>query len=282
MVAFSLHQRLTLHPATLTAVAAAGVAAATVLVLPISALESFAQDSGIAAFVPAAAPPLGFTARTLLAMLAGGLAGALAWAVVTLLPIRQPRRRRRPALRPEPTEVVPVLRRADAHPDAPPRAPLMATRELGTPFLDVRARPASEAVVDIDPVEVLPPAERHLPRDLDAPLSAYDPHAIPAEPATPVPPVAPLFRAPTLDEGERIDTFELERPAPLPIDERPLAAPRTEATIHALLDRLEKGVARRAEPAPPESMATPGAAWEAPLLGLETTLEELRRLAIRV
>ncbi|MGK6321148.1 hypothetical protein [Sphingomonas sp. DT-204] len=261
MVAFSFRQRLTLSPAALAAIVAAGAAAAAMVALPAHILESAAADSGIAAFVPSAEPPLGPTARTLLAMLGGAFAGAVGWAVVTLLP------RPRPAARPpSDEETVPVLRRADAHPDAPPRAPLLATRDLGPPpFPPERVDPAPA------------PIERDLPCDLGTPLSVFDPGAIPDVPAVPVPPVAPLYRKPELQPGERIETFELARPAPLPIDERPLAAPRTEATIQALLDRLENGVARRAEAAP-----EPARSAETSLQGLERALDELRRLAVRV
>ncbi|UIJ46888.1 hypothetical protein LZK98_08080 [Sphingomonas cannabina] len=270
MVAFSFRQRLTLSPAALAAIVAAGAVAAAMVALPTHVLESLAVDSGVAAFVPSAEPPLGTTARTLLAMLGGAFAGAAGWAVVTLLPRRSPPPGRQPQ---SDEETVPVLRRADAHPDAPPRAPLLATRDLGPPpFPPERAEPAPEPEPE--------PIERDLPRDLEAPLSAFDPGAIPEVPAVPVPPVAPLYRKPDLRPGERIETFELARPAPLPIDERPLAAPRTEATIQALLDRLEKGVTRRAEAAPEPQQPTSPA--ESSLQGLERALDELRRLAVRV
>jgi hypothetical protein len=263
MVAFPILNRLTITPAALAAVVAAGTAAAVIVALPSHALESLVAGSGIAAFVPAAAPPLGFTARLLLTMLAGAAIGSLAWSIVTLLPRPRPRRRA-PLHEVLASETivhvpVPVLRRADAHPDAPPRAPLIATLELGTPFLDVRAK-------------ALPPRERDIPRNLEAPLSAYDPAAILDQPVAPVPPVAPLFRKPALDNGERFESFDLPRPAPLPLDERPIAAPRTEATIHALLERLERGVARRAELAP---------ATSEPESQLQDTLSELRQLATR-
>ena len=42
---------------------------------------------------------------------------------------------------------MPVLRRADAHPDAPPRRPVFANSDLGTPFLDVKAEPIVETPI---------------------------------------------------------------------------------------------------------------------------------------
>ncbi len=71
-------------------------------------------------------------------------------------------------------DYVPVVRRSDRHPDAPPRRPLNAA-ELGAP-----PPPVDEEAV-----------ERTLPADLDQPLSAYDPDAIlsaPREPLRPAPP----------------------------------------------------------------------------------------------
>ena len=275
-----------------------------------------------------------------------------------------------------------VLRRADAHPDAPARRPLFANRDLGTPFLEVRAdRPVHIAVdvpeepeqADIEPAPVpfvaerkpaaAPPVPaRDIPADLDMPLAAFDPDAIPASPATPASPVAwfpkreplpnaerPQFgpvdleslraapnpetpreapgswfpkraspinapRQQVFDEGERFETFELTpparspapvpapaptpapvlAPAPAPAPEaptipesvaplasvRPNASARVEqdpsASIHALLDRLERvvgqreAVTRRAPPPPPARVDS-----------LEETLGTLRRLATR-
>lgn len=279
MAAYPFPKRLKLTP--LFACLVGGGVAIACMTMPADVLEVIVLDSGIPALLPAAAPPLGWTARTAMAMIAGGGALAIAWLAAFLLlngegavtveaklpklpklsklptlpklpalPV-MPRLPNLKALLPQRSpaplaDAVPVLRRSDAHPDAPPRAPLLATRDLGTPFLDVRA-------------EARPPAENDLPRDLDAPLSAFDPDAIPAVPAAPARPVPPLVkRSPAIQqEGERFETFELTPP---------IAAPRTDATIHALLDRLERGVARNARPATGE---------------VDKALGDLRRLATR-
>ncbi|MDF7774975.1 hypothetical protein P1X14_06945, partial [Sphingomonas sp. AOB5] len=192
----------------------------------------------------------------------------------------------------------PVLRRADAHPDAPARAPLLATRDLGVPFLEITAKPkktepeirtaAAERdehrlaeplfvtpepvaiepepepiVADAAPAEPLPLVEQDLPLDLEQPLAAFDPEAILD---TPMPaPEAPLplkrKRPAVFDETERFEIFELTppirprpapppslRPAPRPqpqVQDEAIATPRTDATIHALLERLEKGVVKK-------------------------------------
>jgi len=286
MAATPTPRRLTLALTPSFAIAATAVVALTCLFLPSDVLEVLVLDSGIPAILPAAEPPLGYTARVALAMTAGGAAGALVWlaAYVVLggdgvVHLARPRLRWPAFKLTAPTiptlrralaggagdaaaaEPVPVLRRADAHPDAPARAPLIATRDLGAPFLDVRARGAT------------PPPERALPQDLSAPLSAFDPCAIPDTPAVPPPALAPLQPRrikPDLDPGERFDAFELARPIATQPHNGPIAAPRTDATIHALLDRLERGVTGRGTPVREAKPAT-----------IAATLDELRSLAAR-
>lgn len=350
MVAHSLVQRLTPNLALAGAGAAGVLVALATLVVPYGLLQDIVVRSGIAAFIPAAEPPLGVTARISVGVFAGGAAALVAWfALSALLMWRDSRGTE------EPGERRPVVRRADAHPDAPPRAPLLATRDLGAPFrgkgreveeaaADARVfalpegkveqgaaevgdldlpelppepviamgAPTPPAVETIPQVKVEtppPPAPQPLPADLDQPLSAFDPGAIPDVPRAPPPPLTPLNRAPqppALAEGERFETFELTppRPAPRPAAES-LAAPETDASVHALLDRLERGIARRthqtpmveesapaaqaqaaparqAEPAPaPEAASAPEPAPAPVPPGLEGALAALRKMAVR-
>lgn len=130
-----------------------GVAAAAI---PLDMLELAVRASGLPAYVPAAAPPLGETAR--LGFI--GLAALLASGAVVLVLAWQSRRAakrqedetmgfmtskfsglfRKDTQQieadavvelEEPTvELAPAVRRSDAHPDAPPRAPLVVSRDL--------------------------------------------------------------------------------------------------------------------------------------------------------
>ncbi len=224
---------------------AVGVLAAICFVaVPAELLESLVSNSGISALLPVAAPPLGATARALLALGSGLLFAAVAWAALYLLfgpggflvkPVR--------------SEGVPVIRRADAHPDAPPRRP-MSSADLGMPLMDV----------------VPTAAERPIPADLDQPLAAFDPAALLPVPMEPMRPVAPLPFAPLVVERapEPVVTFAAEcapelvmeaEPEPVfaePIEpipmSRPLrAAPTSPPSIEALLRRLEQGAGRRAQ-----------------------------------
>lgn len=276
--------------APLVALVLGAAAATAAAVMPVPMLEGLVSDSGLPAILSAAEPPLGATARLAVAAGAGGAAALVTWfALFILLGTRRLTVGRQPS-----SEAVPVLRRADAHPDAPARAPLLATRDLGTPFLEVTARPEPPKAEEkpreplFSPVHVVAePVEQELPVDLDQPLAAFDPGAIPDVPMPPPVHLRPLRRAPrpaVFDAGERFETFELTpirrtaapRPAPAPRDEA-ITRPETEATVHALLERLERGVVRRGlapgmvhSPRPRDSER-----------GLEDALVTLRNLARR-
>jgi len=353
MVAYSIAQRLTPNLALAGAGAAGVFVALATLAIPYGLLEQLVVTSGIAAFIPAAEPPLGVTARICVGVFAGGAAALIGWFVLSALVMWRESRGTQDA-----GERLPVVRRADAHPDAPPRAPLLANRDLGMPFhakgeqvdsfsdeiaggahvlaseqaeveqgnAEVRdlhlpelppepviamgtPTPPGETIPSVSIPQVKaetppPPAPQPLPADLDQPLSAFDPGAILEVPlAPPPPPLMPLTRAPftpALAEGERFETFELTppvrpsaTPAPLPDN---LAAPETDASVHALLDRLERGIARRTHPAPepvpvaevkpvpqpaPEPAPTPVAESAAVPPGLESALAALRKMAVR-
>jgi hypothetical protein len=322
MVAFLRRQRLYLPVAPLAGGVIGFVTAALFALMPTGMLEDLVVDSGIAAVLSAAEPPLGFTARLILIFLVGGGVAMVAWfALFLLLGTRSIVVQ--PGFDGADDEHMPRLRRADAHPDAPARRPLSAARDLGTPFLEVRAeRPVhisadgDDEIVEIaateaEPLDQLPerdlqheaepepehhgwlvPDEQPIPADLDQPLAAFDPESIPDDPADWFPAPAPLRmtpRRPVFDPGERFDTFDLapipHRPAP-PVPSAftpsvpPLPRPDPSATIHALLDRLERGVAKRDADAPAvrvQPVPLPIRREES----LQDALESLRRLAIR-
>lgn len=198
----------------------AGLAAAALFaLLPQTLLEDWVWQSGLPGLTAVAEPPLGTTARAVLALGAGALAAAVSWSALFLLvgpegvfapwPVAQ--------------EGVPVLRRADAHPDAPARKPLSAA-DLGVPM------PPAQDDADSSPVLVV----QAIPADLDTPLAAFHPEALPAVPREPVRPVASL-RPVALVEGERIASVELPR-APTEAAGAP--------SIESLLRRLEQSTRR--------------------------------------
>jgi hypothetical protein len=281
--------------APLAAVVLGALAALGVAAMPVTGLESLVMDSGLPSVVAAAEPPLGLTARVGMALLTGAFVGLFVWlAAFILVGTRSVMLGRIPEASDEEVPM-PVLRRADAHPDAPPRPPLLATRDLGTPFLDVRAVDArmnaevDEVVSSAEKIEApVEPIEQPLPRDLEQPLSAFDPDAILAVPMPPPIKLPPIRRAPpppVFAPNERFEVFELTPPvrkpapvqaAPTPAPEpvapaEPIARPETEASVHALLERLEKGVVRR-------SQARAATAKQVER-GLEDALATLRNMA---
>jgi hypothetical protein len=158
-----------------------------------------------------------------------------------------------------PAERFARFRRADAHPDAPPREPIIASRDLGEPFMDVGGAVAPEAepeaegdapwwpeptIPDADFVEVPEAAVPHPVTD-ETPVAAETPEmAAEAEPAEPA----------------------IREAAPAAV-----AAPRPGSTsISAMMERLSAGLERRTT-APPRD---PGPA-------LRDALAELNRLAER-
>jgi len=240
------------------AIAGGVIAAAGVMLSSGDALEALVSDTGIAALIPMAAPPLGATALAILALGAGALVAAILWSSLYLLfgpggvfAGARPRE-----------DGVPVIRRADAHPDAPPRKPMSAA-DLGTPLMEVGVAGS---------VDGTGRDERAIPADLDLPLAAYDPKAmrpVPMEPARPVAPLAqPTMVAPVIEMSPTAepDTFvtapvpkpveppvvetsapveEVSAPTPIARPLRAQAEPTTPPTIETLLQRLEQGALRR-------------------------------------
>lgn len=309
MVTITRVERLSPPIAPILAAAGGALIFVVFLAMPTSRLEALVAASGIARFIAAAEPPLGFTARIALGLMFGGGFAAASWLVLT---VSDGGRIKALGQRVRPLEgAAGMLRRADIHPDAPPRPPLRAGRDLGDPF-----PPADEWQPDewltapfpaeweaeatdkpaVEPVVSAPPPERPLPRDLDQPMAAFDPDAVPDTPLPPPTPAARERRA-LIDPGDRIETFELtpvSRPMPFlaqaqlaqsPLAQSPLAqspvqpvaegdpaevvAARTEATVHDLLARLERGIAGRGV-----------AVASAPAGSLQNTLGDLRRMAI--
>ena len=260
MVAF-LRQRLIRSVPLYGAVVGAVIVAGGVFLSPTTTLEGLVWTTGVASLIPAAAPPLGMTACLLLALGGGMLAAALLWSSLFLLVgpggllVRRPRR----------DDDLPVVRRADAHPDAPPRKPMSAA-DLGTPMMEVGVGAARN--------------ERGIPVDLDLPLAAFDPTAILPTPMAPARRVSSLIhislnategvapsRRAVSGSTDPVTTIEpsdapvakapadTEPPTPEPTVVAPATAPAeptassNEAaqpqTIETLLRRLEQGASRR-------------------------------------
>jgi hypothetical protein len=152
--------------------ALAGLAIVFVTIaVPGDFLSTIVNGTGLPSLIPAAAPPLGLTARICVAI--GGALGAfgLVFLLLRLLDrtgfekVSEPR----PA---EPDEDAPKLRRRDVHPDAPGRRPISAARDLGEPappepprsapapiwLAEPEPEPVAEAEPVVEPAAVIEPA----------------------------------------------------------------------------------------------------------------------------
>lgn len=247
MVAILSNARVMRNLPTLGATALGAIAAAIVAALPAETLAAVVEATGLPSLLSAATPPLGATARTLLALTLGGIVGLAFWAIARFVRSRSFERR-------SADSGAPVLRRADAHPDAPSRRPILASEDLGQPMGVAKARPMSNADATDGGWTLPPPVDPvdgcNLPTDLAVPMAAFDPAAIPDEPAEPVRPVAPLVSAlPSVPSFDRIETFELtptvRATAPAPRSAAPAPTPTPAPSLAALLDRLENGATRR-------------------------------------
>lgn len=153
------------------------------------------------------------------------------------------------------------FRRADRHPDAPPREPIIASRDLGEPFMAVGgfAPPVADPSPDEEPwwpddsipdgefVEVADePAPPHPAASASAEAEAEEPPVVAAAAAAAEPVEAPFHPAPA----------------------------RTGTSIAAMMERLSNGLERRAAvtDAPPARDMRPA---------LRDALDELNRLAER-
>lgn len=312
------HRRLTLSFATFAALTA-GVAVALLLALaPRDMIESLAVDSGVAAVLPAAEPPLGATARAMLVVVGAGGIALIAWIGTFLLfgdrPISFG------SADADGADAAPAIRRADAHPDANPRRPLSAARDLPPPSV---ARHIEDAVfepvpaVEPQPVPELQqpvPATRERLETFELPHESWEDAEL-----TPV----LTERGPERRSGWRLPTPAADyrghrvldvAPTPLePVDVRPIAAPApseavpewlqpadlrlvvptqaeapsdrpvlqspARASLEQLIARLEQGVERAPLPAPVPPPPRPAAPpITQDIDNLERTLATLRRL----
>ena len=106
-------------------------------------LESLVLKSHIDLIIPATAPPLGVTARILIALLLAAIGAVIGVALarrITRPKIAQPVERKRSAK--DLSAATLRYRARDAHPDAPARAPISAREELGEDLGSAEASPS--------------------------------------------------------------------------------------------------------------------------------------------
>jgi hypothetical protein len=251
---------------------AAGAAAVLVLSVPTTLFEHLSTASGLSDLLPFLAPPLGIWART-------GLAAMLALVAAAIVCVHRLSDRMEPdqdiasssgwdalvrLVRGEtdneglPSEDMLTRRRRDRHPDAPPRPPIFASRDL--PSLQARAPDAVEKPDDAAPM--VAPAETSIssiraPEPVPLALSS----AMDLLPRSPEPmseaEIARTIAALTSREGqapvEDIAPIPSAGPVSAQAAYRPVLAPALavdlplieDADIAGLAARFERGIAKR-------------------------------------
>jgi hypothetical protein len=170
--AYRLKSRLSTVVELGTAALAAGSAGFLAFAMPESIFSRLVVTSRLPQLLAAAQPPLGNTARIAAVAAVALVTFAFVWSLLRALD-RRPTDAVAAPTSDETEEEAPRLRKADAHPDAPARRPILAGRELGEP-------------ADVD-------ADEYLAEEL-APEEAPEPEALPsflvAQAPEPEPPAA--------------------------------------------------------------------------------------------
>ncbi len=121
--------------------------------IPAELLADAVGATGLASVLPSAQPPLGSTARFAMALVGALAAFGAAFMLLRWLD-RFASRPADPACAPVAREAGLRLNRADSHPDAPPRRPISASRDLGEP---APPRPSAQWLEDLQ-APAAPPA----------------------------------------------------------------------------------------------------------------------------
>ncbi len=205
-------------------------------------IERMVLASGLDLILPMATPPLGNTARFLIAALFAAVGAALGWGVMKML---------RPATRPAapaepvwPSEERIRLREVDAHPDAPLRAPIRAHAELGPQGFDHV------------PPEALAPAPQAYAPYTPPPLA---PAAFAPEPVAHEAPR--VFTPPVIEPAPVIET--VARPEPL-VEPMPVLAP-----VAPVVPAFEAAAPLAPAPAPVPALSSAWLESETPFIATE-------------
>lgn len=181
-------------------------------------LERIVLALHVEALIPAAAPPLGMTARILIASAMTLLGAAIGFAVahVAAAPVRRRQAARARAATREPAggafePEMPAFRARDLHPDAPVRAPVAALDEFGEPLLDEVVVPPPAPLAEL----VAMPVEETAPTEPAPEVAAVEPIGIAETPAGRAVPLAEAIALPEPEpEQEPEPEPEIAQPEP--------------------------------------------------------------------
>jgi hypothetical protein len=220
---------------------AGGSAAFVLFAMPDDLLARTFHAVGLASFSPKFQPPFAFGLRLGLAVAAGLLVFAFIWSLMKALD-RAPAAAAAKAADavPLPEPEAPRLRKADAHPDAPARRPLLAGRDLGEPIeLDEPLELQPEQAIAPSDEDAIEAKEEFVPQPDPLPPVADEPKPLAPVAAEPAP--LPRFLVPQ-DDAPQVE------PAEAPVPEAPVAAAPdapAEESIGSLMRRFETGLGRK-------------------------------------
>lgn len=226
------------------------IVAALILMTPNPWFEAFVVETGLPGIVAAAEPPLGARARIVFALIVALVITLAAWAVLTaLLGRKSPKRadRRFDQAQSEADAESPRIRRADSHPDAPYRRPIMAGDEMGVPLELVTVAPdETDELAGAPDIPECEDSAEEVAESLEVEGAAFPPEAEPVDAAADIP--EPVFEislpprnsAAETDVSEAQEQDEASAP-PAAMD----AAPDVRTEIADLVARLEAGLKRK-------------------------------------
>lgn len=260
---------------------AAAAAAFFLYAMPASLFAALVEATGLSSLISAAKPPFGLTAR----LGAMGLAGAVMFLLVWTMLRRIDRSGSvgEDLVEVEAAALLPRLRRADAHPDAPARRPLLAREDLGEPLdapLPAEAPEMPDVPDEAESVETIPAflsPEAEVPDEAPVPIApeaGLEPATLTDKTAESAENVLHVPRDPA--ECAPAETDDLMARLPLPED-------RGES-VAALFRRLDAGLADLEWPLRPggqEAGEVRAEPQDAVNDQLRNALDDLRKMAGR-
>jgi hypothetical protein len=256
--------------------------------MPEHLFSGLVAATGLPSVLSAAQPPLGATARLAFVAAVTLVTFGFVWSLMRALD-------RRPAAAAVGADELaaaelPRMRRADAHPDAPVRRPLLARQDLAEPedaaFEEVAApAPAAELPAFLPATDSEPELETGGFGKRRAPTPEPEPAPVEEllEPSADI--EFPLELTETADELPEPVVAAAPAIEPTPAPETATAAPAEEDSLTALMQRLDKGLVRKRQalesPGPQAAEQAPEPAPEPVRNRLRSAIRDLEQISAR-
>ena len=259
--------------------------------MPEQLFSGLVAATGLPSVLSAAQPPLGATARLAFVAAVTLVTFGFVWSLMRALDRRPAAAAAGGADELAAAAELPRMRRADAHPDAPVRRPLLARQDLAEPedaaFEEVAApAPAAELPAFLPASDSEPDLETGGFGKRRAPAPEPEPAPVEEllEPSADI--EFPLELTETADEQPEPVVAQAQAPEPAPAPETAAAAPAGEDSLTALMQRLDKGLVRKRqalEGPPPQAAeeAAPAPVPEPVRNRLRSAIRDLEQISAR-